>query len=152
MNEVCFVGDRSSSMASMGYAPWKGARDWANEQAQEARKNGHDTRITVVCFDYHSERVIDSVSAANWREIDSKTAQIWMSPRGCTRLYDTAIAGENEKQDSLFSRVGGPYIRFVLVGHLYELFNRTVTYKSFGPNMIYNHVINWFNHRCDQTN
>lgn len=99
-----------------------------------------------------SERVIDSVSAANWREIDSKTAQIWMSPRGCTRLYDTAIAGENEKQDSLFSRVGGPYIRFVLVGHLYESFNRTVTYKSFGPNMIYNHVINWFNHRCDQTN
>jgi len=91
MNEVCFVGDRSGSMDSMGDAPWEGARDWANEQAEEAMKNGHDTRITVVAFDDNSERVIDSASTAYWTKINNRDAREWMRTRGCTRLYDTAI-------------------------------------------------------------
>ena len=37
--ELVFVGDRSSSMESMGDSPWKGAMDWANTQAKEAEEN-----------------------------------------------------------------------------------------------------------------
>ena len=48
--EMCFVGDRSESMASMGNAPWKGVRDWANDQAAEAQKNNHETNISLITF------------------------------------------------------------------------------------------------------
>ena len=89
--ELCFVGDRSESMTSMGDSPWKGVRDWANEQALEAIKNKHETRISLVTFDDESKCVLDSVSVSNWTVITDEQAQNWMKPTGCTRLYDTVI-------------------------------------------------------------
>ncbi len=89
--ELVFVGDRSSSMESMGDAPWKGAMDWANTQAAEANENGHDARITIVSFDDISKRVLDGVSTKDWDPIKESQVQDWFSPRGCTRLYDTVI-------------------------------------------------------------
>ena len=89
--EMCFVGDRSESMTSMGDAPWKGVRDWANDQAAEAQKNNHDTRISIIVFDTESKCVLDSVSAVGWTDITEKQARGWMKPTGCTRLHDTVI-------------------------------------------------------------
>lgn len=89
--ELVFVGDRSSSMEAMGNSPWKGAMDWANTQAEEANKNGHDAYITLVAFDDISERVLDGVSTKDWELIKDVQVQDWFSPRGCTRLYDTVI-------------------------------------------------------------
>ena len=63
--ELCLVGDRSESMTSMKDAPWKGVRNWANDQASEAQKNNHDTHVTVVVFDDESTCVLDSVSTSN---------------------------------------------------------------------------------------
>lgn len=89
--EMCFVGDRSESMVTMGDAPWEGVRDWANEQAAEAKKNNHATKITVVVFDTESKCVLDSVSVDDWVEITEVQAKEWMKPTGCTRLHDTVI-------------------------------------------------------------
>jgi len=75
----------------MENTPWKGVRDWANDQANEAQKNNHDTHVTVVVFDDESTCVLDSVSTSNWSAITDKQAQKWMQPTGCTRLYDTVI-------------------------------------------------------------
>ena len=89
--EMCFVGDRSESMTSMGNAPWKGVRDWANAQAIEAQKNKHDTSLNVVVFDTESKCVMDSVSTVGWTDVTEKQAREWMKPTGCTRLHDTVI-------------------------------------------------------------
>ena len=89
--ELCIVGDRSGSMLSMGDSPWKGVRDWANEQALEAQKHNHKTNITLVIFDDDSKCVLDSVPVSNWTAITDEQAQEWMRPTGCTRLYDTVI-------------------------------------------------------------
>ena len=89
--EMCLVGDRSESMTSMGNAPWKGVRDWANDQAAEAQKNNHDTRLNVVVFDTESKCVMDSVSTVGWTDVTEKQAREWMKPTGCTRLHDTVI-------------------------------------------------------------
>ena len=89
--ELLFLGDRSSSMESMGDAPWKGAMEWANTQAEEAKKNNHEACITLVAFDDISERVLDAVSTKNWEPLKDDQVQEWFAPRGCTRLYDTVI-------------------------------------------------------------
>ena len=89
--ELCFVGDRSESMISMADAPWEGVRNWANEQAGEAKKNNHDTRITIVVFGDESSCVLDSVSTDEWTDVTEQQAKKWMKPFGCTRLYDTVI-------------------------------------------------------------
>ena len=89
--ELCFVGDRSESMTSMGDAPWKGVRDWANNQAIEAQKNNHETYISFVTFEDESQSVLDSVPTSTWTPITEKQAKEWMRPTGCTRLYDTVI-------------------------------------------------------------
>ncbi len=89
--ELCFVGDRSESMTSMGDAPWKGVRDWANEQAIEAQKNNHETNISLITFDDESRGVLDSVPVSTWTAISDDQAKEWMQPTGCTRLYDTVI-------------------------------------------------------------
>ncbi len=89
--ELVFVGDRSGSMETLGDAPWQGARDWANNQAEEATKNGREANITLVAFDDIAERVLDSVPTTNWKPLKDEQVQSWFSPRGCTRLYDTVI-------------------------------------------------------------
>ena len=89
--ELVFVGDRSSSMQSMEDAPWKGAMDWANTQADESNENGHDACITLVAFDDIAEKVLDGISTKDWEPIKEAQVQNWFSPRGCTRLYDTVI-------------------------------------------------------------
>ena len=99
--ELCFVGDRSGSMISMGDSPWQGARDWANEQAGNAKKNGDDAYITLVTFDEESERPLNSVPTNNWENVTDQNAKKWMKPRGTTRLYDTAI----EELQALKSRM-----------------------------------------------
>ena len=91
MAELVFVGDRSSSMESMGDSLWKGAMEWANTQADETNANSLDAYITLVTFDDISERVLDGVSTKDWEPIESKQMKDWFSPRGCTRLYDTVI-------------------------------------------------------------
>lgn len=89
--ELVFVGDRSSSMESMGDSPWKGAMDWANTQAKEAEENNRAACITLVAFDDRSQRVLDAVSTKNWEPLKEEQVQDWLTPRGCTRLYDTVI-------------------------------------------------------------
>lgn len=89
--ELVFIGDRSSSMKSMGDSPGKGAMEWANTQAEEAKKNNHEACITLVTFDDISERILDAVSINNWKPLKENQVQEWFAPRGCTRLYDTVI-------------------------------------------------------------
>ena len=101
VSELVFLGDRSSSMESLGDAPWKGAMDWANTQADESNENGHDACITLVAFDDISERVLDGVSTKDWEPVDDAQVQEWFSPRGCTRLYDTVI----EELENLLKRM-----------------------------------------------
>jgi len=99
--ELVFVGDRSSSMQSMEDAPWKGAMDWANTQADESNENGHDACITLVAFDDIAEKVLDGISTKDWEPIKEAQVQNWFSPRGCTRLYDTVI----EELENLLKRM-----------------------------------------------
>ena len=89
--ELVFVGDRSSSMETMGDAPWKGAMDWANTQAEEAEDANREARITLVAFNDISERVLDAISTKNWKSLEGEQVRDWFAPRGCTRLYDTGI-------------------------------------------------------------
>ena len=89
--ELVYVGDRSSSMELLGPSPWKGAMEWANTQAEEAKENSHEACITLVAFDDISERVLDAVSTKNWKSLEEDQVQEWLTPRGCTRLYDTVI-------------------------------------------------------------
>lgn len=89
--ELVYVGDRSSSMESLGESPWKGALEWANTQAEEAKENSHEACITLVAFDDISERVVDAVSTTKWKPLEEDQVQEWLTPRGCTRLYDTVI-------------------------------------------------------------
>ena len=89
--ELVYVGDRSSSMELLGDSPWKGAMEWANTQAEEANGNSHEAYITLVAFDDISEKVLDAVSTKKWKSLEEDQVQGWLTPRGCTRLYDTVI-------------------------------------------------------------
>jgi len=90
-------------MESMGDAPWKGALDWANTQAEEAEENNREASITLVVFDDISQRVLDAVPTKNWKSLEEGQVQDWLTPRGCTRLYDTVI----EELDLLQKRKKG---------------------------------------------
>ena len=106
-HELVYVGDRSSSMESLGDSPWKGAMEWANMQADEAQKNSHESRITLVAFDDIAERVLNAVPTKNWKTLKEDQVQEWFTPRGCTRLYDTVIEELELLQKRKKNRGGG---------------------------------------------
>ena len=85
-----FTGDRSGSMSTMGNIPAEGLYDWIKSQASSAINNGQQAFISVTTFDDKAELKMDNIPAKNI-VISAQQCREWMTPRGCTRLYDTAI-------------------------------------------------------------
>jgi hypothetical protein len=87
---AAFTGDRSGSMGSMKGASATGLYDWVKTMKETAETNNQTGFISVTTFDNETKRVFDNV--------DTKTIQFTeedaireMTPRGTTRLYDTAV-------------------------------------------------------------
>lgn len=86
-----FLGDRSGSMMTMGTVPQEGVADFLKKHKELADKNpDSEIVVTVVTFDDCS-KVAYSGPAKNITEEDIIRAKQDMTPRGTTRLIDTAI-------------------------------------------------------------
>ena len=89
-----FTGDRSGSMGSYGL---HGAAEplylWYTEQAKAAHEENRKVYISVTTFDDEMEKRLENVDAKTGEaNLSAQQARDWMRPRGCTKLYDTAIA------------------------------------------------------------
>ena len=91
--DTVFVGDRSGSMSSMGDSPQEGIKGFMRDQ-KELSENGGNVYLQVVTFDDQAE-VVYSGNAGKVTKTDLKRCGEEMTPRGCTRLYDTAIEAIN---------------------------------------------------------
>lgn len=87
---AAFTGDKSGSMCSMKGASATGLYDWVKTMKETAETNNQTGFISVTTFDDETKRVFDNE--------DTKTIQFTkqdaireMTPRGTTRLYDTAV-------------------------------------------------------------
>ena len=93
-----FVGDRSGSMGAMGSVPAEGAMEFASKYSNMAKKNPHcSVSVSVVTFDDRAEKM-DFANAAHITHVDIRSVGEKMIPRGCTRLYDTAIEAIIDQQ------------------------------------------------------
>jgi len=90
--DVCWCGDRSGSMCSMGEAPMDGGKHFMKEHRENAEKmkNVIGYHVDFTSFDDDAETYYDD-DATNIKKEDIENAGLAMSPRGCTRFYDTAI-------------------------------------------------------------
>lgn len=100
--DVCWCGDRSGSMCSMGQAPMDGGKNFMKEHKENAKKmnNVIGYHIDFTSFDDEPETYYDD-DAANINEEDIKNASEAMTPRGCTKFYDTAIGCISRQQDRI---------------------------------------------------
>lgn len=93
-----FVGDRSGSMGAMGSVPAEGAMEFSSKYSDLAKKNPQcSVGVSMVTFDDVAEKM-NFPNAAHITHVDIKNVGEKMSPRGCTRLYDTAIEAIIEQQ------------------------------------------------------
>ena len=90
--DVCWCGDRSRSMNSMGNAPMDGGENFMKEHKENAEKmnNIMGYHVEFTSFDDYAETHYND-DAKNISEHDIKNAGDAMIPRGCTKFYDTAI-------------------------------------------------------------
>ena len=97
--DVCWCGDRSGSMCSMGQAPMDGGKNFMKEHKENAKKmkNVIGYHVDFTSFDDEAETYYDD-DASNIIEEDIKNAGEAMSPRGCTKFYDTAIGCISRQQ------------------------------------------------------
>ena len=100
--DVCWCGDRSGSMSTMGSAPFSGAKNFMKEHKKnsEKMKNIIGYHVEFTSFDDKSETHF-SDDATKITEKDTENAGLAMIPRGCTKFYDTAIACISRQQKRL---------------------------------------------------
>jgi len=85
-----YVGDRSGSMRSMGYAPQSSTRKFIEDKRAKAWLNtGTNSYLTCVTFDDKAE-VVFSKDTNKITDNDIYRAITSMKPRGLTRFTDTA--------------------------------------------------------------
>jgi hypothetical protein len=82
--------DHSGSMDNMYLTAPGGVHEIITEQLKSAMENGQIGRMFVSVFDDEHDVVIDNM---DFSELDVSLDDVkgWMKPRGCTRLYDSAI-------------------------------------------------------------
>ena len=95
-----YVGDRSGSMSSQEKASADGVYEWVKEMCSGVINNNQEGYISVTFFDTSVEKRMDNVKM-NEVEISMEQARNWSKPRGCTKLYDTAIAAINSLRRKL---------------------------------------------------
>ena len=88
-----FTGDRSGSMTSMGDSPSEGLFNWIKDQVEGAEENSQTVKLFVSTFDteneiHYNNTSIDEIKVNAQLKNDCKS---WMTPRGMTKLYDSAI-------------------------------------------------------------
>ncbi len=90
---ACFTGstwDRSGSMASMGGSVGPAFYDWVKDACTQAIQLGQHGFLFATTFDATADqRLVDM--PVREVEISQSVVNEWVEPRGCTRLYDTAI-------------------------------------------------------------
>ena len=97
--DVCWCGDRSGSMSSMGLSPQEGAETFMKDHKKLSNKmqpiNGYHMEFTTfdnkasIEYNGDAQKVTDS---------DIEKARNAMVPRGTTKFYDTAIACVSRQQ------------------------------------------------------
>ena len=89
-----FTGDRSGSMASMGNSPADGLYNWIKDQSDQASENSQTVKLFVSTFDTENIVCFDNKSIDDIKVDDElkRNCELWMAPRGMTKLYDSAIA------------------------------------------------------------
>lgn len=92
---AAFTGDRSGSMNSMEGASATGLYEWVETMKQSANDNNQTGFISVTTFDNNKNKVIDNVES-KCVQFTKNDAEREMTPRGTTRLYDTAIEDIND--------------------------------------------------------
>ena len=87
---AAFTGDRSGSMSSMEGASGLGLYNWVKTMKKSAINNGQEGFISVTTFDDESKTIFNNVPVKNI-QFTKDDAMTEMTPRGTTRLYDTAV-------------------------------------------------------------
>jgi len=82
--------DRSGSMSNLFITAADGVYNCIQDQIQGAQENGQIGHLFLTTFDDHITEIYKN---ANFKDLDIKKKDVleWMTPRGCTKLYDTAI-------------------------------------------------------------
>ena len=82
--------DRSGSMSNIYETAASGVFKCIEDQIQGAQENGQIGHLFLTTFDDHITEIYKN---ANFKDLDIKKKDVleWMTPRGCTKLYDTAI-------------------------------------------------------------
>lgn len=81
-------------MEQMKKAAADGFYDWAKDMSSVIIQNGQKGFLSATFFDDSSEKRMDNVKAKDVK-ISIQQVYDWTKPRGCTRLYDTAIEEVN---------------------------------------------------------
>lgn len=103
--DAVFIGDKSTSMSTMGTAPRDGIETFMDSYYKYAIKNSStETFVETVCFnhmgpDENSAHTIYSDLAKNITAQDKAHARSMMIPSGTTRLFDTVISAVMKQQD-----------------------------------------------------
>lgn len=82
--------DHSGSMDDMFLTAPGGVHEIIVEQLNSAKKNGQIGRMFVSVFDDEHDMIINNEDFNNVC-VSINDVKKWMKPRGCTRLYDSAI-------------------------------------------------------------
>ena len=82
--------DRSGSMSNIHTTAAGGVFKCINEQIQGAQENGQNGYLFLTTFDDHITEIYKNT---NFKDLNIKKTDVleWMTPRGCTSLYDTSI-------------------------------------------------------------
>ena len=94
--DIVYVGDRSGSMEIMGDAPKNGLKEFIAEQQSTIKKEGISCSFTICTFDIEPEEI--NFNDINDVKMTEEMYDNMLTPRGCTRLIDTALE-QLEKQN-----------------------------------------------------
>ena len=97
---AAFTGDRSGSMTSMDGASATGLYEWIQTMKQSAIDNNQTGFISVTTFDNIKNKLFDNIDSKSLK-FTINDAEREMSPRGTTRLYDTAIEDIDDLLDNV---------------------------------------------------
>ena len=90
-----YVGDRSGSMENQSKASATGVYEWVKEMCSGVINNNQEGYISVTFFDDVEEVRMDNIPMRDVK-IGMYHAREWSEPRGCTKLFDTAITAINK--------------------------------------------------------
>lgn len=100
--DICLLIDRSGSMGNIFKETVEGTNNFIKEQTDMAISSGIKTNITIKTFDNDATTIVDNMDITQLSELD-KTL---LTPRGCTKLVDTAfetLLEQNRRKKSLMS-------------------------------------------------